>query len=144
MAWRNPEVEGMPKVGVWYWVWFDPSWLAYAAFGPEAHHVALWRGEVVPRLVKYYKLSDRQAQVLLAHPRGLPRGRVMVDKGLWLVLHGGDNPTTDTDLHEVISVFGLTQQLIRGNVQATVHAHERMVEADQREVERALGSVPYA
>ncbi|MFH1024597.1 MAG: hypothetical protein V1809_14545, partial [Planctomycetota bacterium] len=125
----------------WYHVYLRPRWqfLPFPLPDPDVEtHPDFWE-KVVSRIVARHYGVDRKEVWLCAY--GMPRGRVAVAAGKYLILHGNEHPGVSKERmkKDVISAFFLVNELLRGNVAWKYDEHERMVPEDVEELTAIVG-----
>jgi len=149
-----------PTGGIWYYLYLKPRWVR-RIFTDIDHlgigHPEAWRNYLVPELAKHYKLTDYWSKRLAEQAYGMPRGRVYQVEaeahkqgekpGDWNFYYGADFPSRLDPEHEkrmLISEFSLNAAAATEKVKFVLVAHEKMNEADKKEVQKILGvRIPY-
>ena len=135
---------GRPKDGIWYWV-PSPSgqWSFLTWEGDTAYHADVWPIVVRFHLAKAYGLNDEQIKAACELPYGVPRGRVTMEqvsgRKYFFVRHGGDTPTGQAGLQNVLDEFNLIAHSLNGLAELIRDPHETMVKEQRAALSVILG-----
>jgi hypothetical protein len=101
---------------------------------------------MVPEFVRHYGLGKRDATKLAPLFRSMPRGRVTYSKKarLWIFQHGDDCPRGNQHFEMYVpSRFGLSKELLHGDVSFAEDNSMTMLPAQQLALQAIIGAVPY-
>lgn len=97
-------------------------------------HLFLWQ-TVLLYLKKYFK--KRNTSKIDTDHLGIPRGRIIENRGEWIVLYGADFPLNEYK-NEILSIFKLHDYNSLGKVTFERSLHESMDKNEKARVEKFL------
>jgi len=139
-----------PSGGIWYFLWLKPHWILEAyketEYG-EMTHATLWEKYLADTIGKHYKADPDEIfgldSIRNAYT-GMPRGRVLMQGGIWMFYHGNDFPISYGKATKLLpSAFELNRHAVLGKVKFEYDDHETMQPEDQETLRQVIGNIPY-